>query len=260
VFSHFTYCIFLSLLFFNCSEDKPGTEGKEVLLKPKSHSIDSSKVDTNNLALITTYYENGNVKFHGYLIDSVKHGYCKHFFPNDNQIKMQGNYRFNIKSGWFESYFMNGNIKSSGRYKKDVKEDFWTYYNPNKTKLKEGSYFSGMKNGLWIFYDSFGLKKSEMNYKNDINSGLTKKFINDSILIEKGNYLKGEKEGWIQFYNNDGSLREESAYIKGIRNGGHKLYIDNYLFCEGTFKNDKKVGVWTEYNPEGKIISQVNED
>jgi len=55
-------------------------------------------------------------------------------------------------------------------------------------------------------------------------------------------------------------LREESAYLKGYRNGGYKLYIDNYLFCEGTYKDDEKVGVWIQYNAQGKIISQVNED
>lgn len=257
MFNNFIVGIFLLLLLFSCSEYE---EKKNTAKIPVVDKVDISTVDTNKAKLVAIYYNNGNeIKFYGSLIETIPHQYCKWFYIN-GQLKSQGKYNIGRKEGWWEYFYKNGIIKSKGFYRKNMKDDILILTRINSLECEKGSYCGGKKKGLWIYYNSLGDKKREINYKDGKQEGLYKLYQNDTTLIEKGSYIGGKRDGWIQFFNNDGNLREECSYLRGVRNGGYKLYIENYLFYEGTYLNNKKVGVWKEYNSEGKIISEIDED
>lgn len=77
---------------------------------------------------------------------------------------------------------------------------------------------------------------------------------------EKGSYINDLKDGWFLFYNEDGSLSEECSYLHGLKNGGARLYLNDYLFNEGTYQDGEKIGLWKTYNSNGKITLETNEN
>ena len=61
------------------------------------------------------YFDNGNLKEEGWILNSNKNGY------------------------WY-SYFQNGKIKDEGYFNNNLKTGFWKDYNTKGIKISEGDY------------------------------------------------------------------------------------------------------------------------
>ena len=92
--------------------------------------------------------------------------------------------------------------------------------------LEDGIYYLGARHGRWTSYD-----------RND-------------ILLDKVKYHKGwPKESLVRYYDQDRKkLREVVPVVHESREGFYYLFHENgEVAVRGEYKNDVKVGTWTEF-------------
>ena len=109
----------------------------------------------------------------------------------------------------------------------------------NDVIIEEGIFYIGTKHGRWV-----------------------RKSTND-ILIDKEKYYKGwPKESLVRYY--DPSTRTRIKEIipveYGKKEGNYFYFYENgTIAVSGEYSNDKKVGVWTLYNPKmrGRRLREI---
>ena len=85
-------------------------------------------------------------------------------YYNNGQVRMEGNYKGNLKSGVWKYYYEDGTLWSEGQYKEDQRNGYGiTYYANGKKKIK-GHYTNGNRSGKWQFYDDKGSLLKEIEY------------------------------------------------------------------------------------------------
>tara|TARA_B100001063_G_C16517328_1_gene429875 strand:+ start:284 stop:694 length:411 start_codon:yes stop_codon:yes gene_type:complete len=74
-----------------------------------------------------------------------------------------------------------------------------------------------------------------------------------------GQDSKGRRHGrWIH-YLESGIEKSMTTYTHGMREGFSIVKYDNgMIFYRGEWHKDEKVGVWTTYNTEGDMVSEIN--
>lgn len=105
-----------------------------------------------------------------------------------------------------------------GPYKKIIGEQI----------IEEGIYYKGAKHGRWT------------------------KFNRQDILMEKRKYYKGwPKDSKVKHYDEKHTkLKEVLPIVYGKKNGTYYYFHENgTIAIKGEYKEDVKVGVWTEYYP-----------
>jgi antitoxin component YwqK of YwqJK toxin-antitoxin module len=67
---------------------------------------------------------------------------------------------------------------------------------------------------------------------------------------------KGKRDGKWSFYSEQGTELSFTFYEHGIKEGFTVVkYPNGVMRYRGEYKNDEIVGVWTTYDPKGKVIS-----
>jgi len=136
--------------------------------------------------------------------------------------------------------------QSRGIYTKD---GLWTYWYQNGKKEKEETY----KNGK---------KREERTYKNGEKDGLETLWHKNGQKESEGTFKDGKKDGlWTYWYNyrsydldKGRQKKEERTYKVGKRVGKSVTYWykTGKKKYEGTYKNGKKDGLWTERYKNGR--------
>ena len=74
-----------------------------------------------------------------------------------------------------------------------------------------------------------------------------------------GQDSKGRRHGrWIH-YLESGIEKSMTTYTHGMREGFSIVKYDNgMIFYRGEWHKDEKVGLWTTYNTEGDMVSEIN--
>ena len=68
--------------------------------------------------------------------------------------------------------------------------------------------------------------------------------------------MNGKREGKWSFYSEKGTELSFTFYEHGIKQGFTVVkYPNGVIRYRGEYKDDKIVGVWTTYDPKGKVIS-----
>jgi antitoxin component YwqK of YwqJK toxin-antitoxin module len=110
-----------------------------------------------------------------------------------------------------------------------------------KNLVEEGIYFLGAKHGRWVKYDK------------------------NFLLTDKRRFYKGwPTESEITYYDTDQKKPKEIIPIQfGRRDGEYFLYSpDGALMVNGIYKENTKIGIWTEYhaNKKKKKETQYGKD
>ena len=74
-----------------------------------------------------------------------------------------------------------------------------------------------------------------------------------------GQDSEGRRHGrWIH-YLESGIEKSMTTYTHGLREGFSIVKYDNgMIFYRGEWHKDEKVGIWTTYNIEGDMVSEIN--
>jgi antitoxin component YwqK of YwqJK toxin-antitoxin module len=68
---------------------------------------------------------------------------------------------------------------------------------------------------------------------------------------------KGKRDGKWSFYSEKGTELSFTLFEHGIKQGFTVVkYPNGVIRYRGEYKNDEIVGVWTTYDPKGKMISE----
>jgi antitoxin component YwqK of YwqJK toxin-antitoxin module len=178
-------------------------------------------------------------------------------FYDDWQIHTEGEYKNNLKHGYFKEYSKEGVLLTTSKYidgilQEDVAE-------LAKLDIKREYYPSGKV-------------KIIASYKDDVPQGVRREFSEEGKVVagyifRDGNIIgegiidaEGIKDGpWKEYYPN-GVLKSVGTYDKGKRIGPWQFYYPNeQLEQMGSYNKDGKAdGAWTWYFPTGDLLREEN--
>lgn len=231
----------------------------------------------------TLAYMDGQV-FTGLLVDPTskaqigqfnngyRNGKFVTFHANDRK-KTEANYSAGKLNGIFIEWYANGKIKNEFSYKSGKYAGNQRMWYENGKRKYTGDFLNGNKEGLQIEYyenDSIHFRSYYSNGK--LNGDVMAYFSNGQLQyaykysngIIKSDipfilYLENGQKDRIQIFR-DGKLAEEKMYKDG------QLYEPTVEYfpgnkvkkAEGTLKNSKRDGKWTEWWENGNIKAEYN--
>jgi len=206
-----------------------------------------------------TYYKKGFITDIEYInkIDKagMKQGKWNYFYEDVGTIRLVGEYKNDLKHGYFKEFSRDGNLLTTSKYidgilQEDVAElaklDIKTEYYPNGKKKIVASYKDDIPEGV----------RREYSPEGDIVAGYV--FSNGDVVGEGIIDDAGIKDGpWNEYYTN-GALKSEGIYDEGKRIGEWKFYHPNgELEQIGSYNKDgKEDGEWIWYFTTGDLLRQ----
>jgi antitoxin component YwqK of YwqJK toxin-antitoxin module len=178
--------------------------------------------------------------------------------------------------GYWRTYYPDGKLKSEGNRKFFQLDSVWVFYNERGDTSQIINYKNGKKNGYIITYDwqyDNSIKKggiiSKELYVDDIKQGLSLYYKNGK-LIKEVYYKDGKKNGLSKEYDDNGNLiaiiEYKNDFIinrefinrtdeKGLKQGVWKtFYPNNKIKSEIVYRNDTIIGVYKEFDINGKLV------
>jgi antitoxin component YwqK of YwqJK toxin-antitoxin module len=211
------------------------------------------------------YYTDGKLKMEVPFIRGLEQGIAKEYSPEGNiitlveykrgfvidRIKINRKDKNNLKQGKWFTFYDNGNIRQEGNYRDDKKDGYFKEYAENGDLVSVTKYINDTKQE-----DAEEIKKLD----------IVNEYYPDGVLKVSQTYRNGVPEGIRREYNKLGLIVQSYIFKSGIRIGegivredgakeGHwiEFYADSTLKSEGEYKDDKPVGDWKYYYPDGKI-------
>lgn len=226
--------------------------------------------ENNECCYYTAWRENGLKIIEGELLIQNGHTYrdglWTSWYKNGNK-RSDVYYQYDYEIGKCTFYNMDGSI--------EVEKNF-TYVDPIKPFYETEGYFIGNINpgnhhpedGIWIYDGPF--VTIHTTYKDWKENGLHQEWTSgNGTILTKGNYENGKKNGMWTYYHQDGLdydnstgiISMEYTYINGVRDGIMSQYDWNgNKEFEGHLKDNRKIGTWTYYQPNGDILKVENCD
>jgi len=176
-------------------------------------------------------------------------------FYDDWQIHTEGEYRNDLKHGYFKEYTQEGVLISTAKYIEGVLQE--DVAELAKLDIKREYYPSGNVKIIASYKDEVpqGVRR-EFNEEGEVVAGFV--FLDGQIIGEGIIDEEGIKDGlWKEYYPN-GAIKSEGTYDKGNRIGGWKFYYPNgQLEQIGTYNKDGKAdGSWTWYYATGDLLRE----
>ena len=135
-------------------------------------------------------FEDGTKKFKLTYIDGKKQGLSIVWYytglDSEERILSQGNYLNDLKEGYHQFWYQNGQLKIKGEYKKGKEEGLWCSWYENGEKMTEINFVNGIKQGGMKMWFSNGQIHREGSYENNKLNGVCK------VWNESGNFVNHE--------------------------------------------------------------------
>lgn len=228
----------------DCSEeseckDKEGKLKKRIVKSHTISSYDSDKDETNSTYL--SWYENGNLKSKGQLINNVEVGFWSYWDDLGRILKTTELSSLGEKKEEFE--YLYPDKLESNNLPEDIPNNFiltkWSdfgykslmkkYTNGEISKIDEwyinghkkyeGIYVNGLKDGQWIHYRSDGSIHKNINYHNGAKEGTALTWYLNGNKEAEENYKGGLLHGNLISYRIDGSKKYEASFENGVLQG-----------------------------------------
>ena len=187
----------------------------------------------------------------------MKQGSWKTFWDNGN-LQMEGYYINNKKNGFFKYYNEEGVFLQIEKWKNDelitdaieTKQlEKRTAYHPNGRIKTEAFYFNDKAEGIRREYDMNGNVVQSYIFKSDA-------LIGEGIVDENG-WKQGE---WKEFYEESGELKAKGKYKDNKAVGYWEYYFpEGNIELKGEYtQQGNKDGEWIWYYPDNKILMIEN--
>jgi antitoxin component YwqK of YwqJK toxin-antitoxin module len=213
----------------------------------RKYSADKAKVK------IEEYDNSGQVVSAGVTNDKgIKEEFWQFFYPG-GQVRLEGNYKNDKRSGTWKFYYPDGKTEQTGNYLNGLEDGLWTWYYANGSLRREENYLRGKEDGLSTEYDENGVIIAAGEFIDGLEEGPWLYQSGDNT--EKGSYKAGLKDGiWKEFYP-DGVLKFEGGFVQGSANGKHKLYYENGKIKEEQYyRMGQKDKTWWVFDPDGNVV------
>jgi uncharacterized protein len=241
-----------------------------------------------------TYYPDGKMWKEINFIDGLEEGIGKEYAQTDGRVIKLINYKkgfitdfeninkidnANMKQGNWMGFYEDGTVKWEGEYKNDLKNGYFKEYSREGNLITTQKYIDGIlqeevaelaKLDIKTEYYPTGKPKIVASYKNNVPEGVRREYSPDGKIVAgyifKTGILLGEgiideagiKDGsWKEYYPN-GMLKNFGVYEKGKRIDKWKFYHPNgQLEQTGAYnKEGKEEGVWSWYYATGSLLRE----
>ena len=135
--------------------------------------------------------------------------YHKEYY-NNGQIKEEGWLLNTHKTAYWKFYYQNGNIKKEGHFKNNLATKYWYFYRRNSSKEKEGHFKKGTQYNWWLFYDNKGYVNHKCQLQNNQKNGYCLIY-RENKLVKASKFKQGKKiKEWTDFssFKNENSLND----------------------------------------------------
>ena len=165
-----------------------------------------------------------------------KQGSWSKTYPKSKMLQYKGQFKDDKPVGTFTYYYPTGKVKAIVKHDDNSTRSSAYFYHENGMLMSHGIYRNLKKDSVWLNFTPAGRLSSSETYKEDL--------------------LEGKKIIYYVPDNMEDKSRLPSAvlmYSKGKLNGESTEYFDTGVVkSKGTYKDDKKVGLWEYYHPNGK--------
>jgi antitoxin component YwqK of YwqJK toxin-antitoxin module len=183
----------------------------------------------------------------------IKDGFQQFRYPNGN-ISSEGLIRNGKPDGYWKSYYITGVLKSEGKRRSYLLDSIWVFFDQSGDTTEKISYLLGKRNGYYIKYQ--------------------KDPVYGSYVYSKELYAGDKKEGVALIYYPEGKVRQTIPYYNGLRDGLSREYDrEGKIISLLEYNNDflisrekinftdaagQKQGEWLEFYPGGNIRVEKN--
>lgn len=202
---------------------------------------------------VEEYDNSGQVMSAGLTDDKgTKEEYWKFFYPG-GQVRLEGSYKNDKRTGVWKFYFPDGKLEQTGTYLNGLEDGLWTWYFHSGDIRREENYLRGKEDGSSVEYDESGNIIAKGEFIEGQEEG--EWYYQSGDQIEKGSYKGGLKDGiWRQYYA-DNTLKFEGGFVQGNPDGKHKYYYENGKIREEQFyRMGLKDKNWWVFDTEGNVV------
>ncbi|MEI6575752.1 MAG: hypothetical protein WCO63_06185 [Bacteroidota bacterium] len=190
------------------------------------------------------------------------------YFYSNGKVSSEGKIREGKPDGYWKTFYEDGKLKSEGNRKNFELDSVWRFYGEDGKTSLEISYKMGKKNGIRKTY-----REGEMyteNFIADVKQGLSLYYYPDGKLRRSIPFVSGLEQGMAKEFDPTGRIILLLEYRKGFivsrenvnrldkegkKQGTWKNFWENgNIRSEGTYRNDKRNGVFKDYMSDGKLF------
>ncbi|MGG5487316.1 toxin-antitoxin system YwqK family antitoxin [Gaetbulibacter sp. PBL-D1] len=149
-------------------------------------------------------------------------------------------------------------------------EEFKSYSYQDKPGIPEGFKELKLEPGNYTFDNFF--QSADFDYYGRYSQGRYTLFFHPNTVILHTKLGQIVSKSWYEFSETDLKIESEEYFDNGkisakgfvekdgSKTGEWKYYDkeDDHLTMSGTYENDERVGVWKEYDSNGKVKEEVN--
>ncbi len=157
-------------------------------------------------------------------------------YPKTKIVQYRGQFKDDKPIGTFTYYYQSGKVKAVVKHDANTTRSSAYFYHENGVLMSHGIYRNMKKDSIWLNFTPAGRLSNSETYKEDS--------------------LHGKKIVYYVPDNLEDKSRLPSAvymYENGKMNGEAVEYFQSgTVKSKGVYKDNKKVGVWETYHPNGK--------
>ncbi len=179
------------------------------------------------------YYSSGEPETIAMYREGQQEGKSTKYYRS-GQVLEVAYYKNGLLDSAYISYHENGKVNGTGVFKEAMKQGEWKWNFTNGQLYTVNHYIDDKENGWLINYFENGAIRAEAERRNNIMYGSAKFYFRNGSLHQVGSYIDGLFDGkWLTYDSASGKLVEQGIFTKGKRNG-----------------------VFTTYDPKGKVTSK----
>ena len=202
------------------------------------------------------------------LLAQAETGFHQYLYP-DGKVSSEGQLVDGKPDGHWKTFYETGVLKSEGDRKQFRLDGTWSFFSPDGDLVSTIEYANGLKDGPLRKYASDGSLVSEEYFRDDLKHGETTTYFPDGQVESVVMFKNGKEEGKGYVYAEGGRpitisdwrggvlqrRQELNRYDKsGLRQGPWQGYFSGGgLKWEGRFVDDKRQGIFKEYDKQGNL-------
>jgi antitoxin component YwqK of YwqJK toxin-antitoxin module len=157
-------------------------------------------------------------------------------YPKSKIIQYKGQFKDDKPVGTFTYFYSSGKVKAVVKHDLNSTRSSAYFYHENGILMSHGIYRDMKKDSIWLNFTPAGrLSNSETFLKDSLHGKKIVYYVPDNLED------KSRLPSAVYFYDN-GKMNGEA--IEYFQTGTVK--------SRGTYKNNKKVGIWDYFHPNGK--------
>ncbi|RUT73549.1 toxin-antitoxin system YwqK family antitoxin [Ancylomarina longa] len=168
------------------------------------------------------FHENGNLKAVLFFSNHGKFVRAS-LYNKSEELTAKGNYIESHKDSIWNYYDTKQRLRSSETYQLEVKNGWSQYFFTNGNASEKIEFKDGQKHGLWTKYFENGQIYLEAVYdQGKLNGGFQIHYPN-GIIEYGGKYIQNKKEGKWDYYSDKGDILLSVEYKNGIASNQEEL-------------------------------------